>query len=72
VGCLQPCNNPECLYLHDLGNDDDSFTKEEMVAKEEAAHGKHALFMEATHPGQLEHEVGCEHERRPSSFTAPQ
>jgi CCR4-NOT transcription complex subunit 4 len=23
----QPCNNPECLYLHDLGNDDDSFTK---------------------------------------------
>jgi hypothetical protein len=27
-----------------------------MVAKEEAAHGKHALFMEATHPGQLDHE----------------
>ncbi|CAK4205678.1 unnamed protein product [Aphanomyces euteiches] len=24
------CNNPECLYLHELGETDDSFTKEEM------------------------------------------
>ncbi|ABO98678.1 predicted protein, partial [Ostreococcus lucimarinus CCE9901] len=26
----QPCNNPDCLYLHDIGRDNDSFTKEEM------------------------------------------
>ncbi|KDO30128.1 hypothetical protein SPRG_05320 [Saprolegnia parasitica CBS 223.65] len=25
------CNNPECLYLHELGETDDSFTKEEMA-----------------------------------------
>ncbi len=24
------CNNPECVYLHDLGDDDDRFTKEEI------------------------------------------
>lgn len=24
------CNNPDCLYLHELGEQDDSFTKEEM------------------------------------------
>jgi CCR4-NOT transcription complex subunit 4 len=25
-----PCNNPECVYLHDLGEDEDRFTKEEI------------------------------------------
>ena len=25
-----PCSNPECVYLHDLGEDDDRFTKEEI------------------------------------------
>ncbi|OQR83911.1 hypothetical protein ACHHYP_14157 [Achlya hypogyna] len=25
------CNNPDCLYLHELGETDDSFTKEEMA-----------------------------------------
>ncbi len=24
------CSNPECVYLHDLGDDDDRFTKEEI------------------------------------------
>jgi CCR4-NOT transcription complex subunit 4 len=24
------CNNPECVYLHDLGEEDDRFTKEEI------------------------------------------
>ncbi|KAK3280763.1 hypothetical protein CYMTET_11414 [Cymbomonas tetramitiformis] len=43
----QPCNNPDCLYLHDLGDDGDSFTKEEMVAR------KHQQFHEATHPGEF-------------------
>jgi hypothetical protein len=27
-----PCNNPECVYLHDLGEDEDRFTKEEIQA----------------------------------------
>jgi len=25
-----PCTNPECVYLHELGEDDDRFTKEEI------------------------------------------
>ena len=25
-----PCSNPECVYLHELGDDDDRFTKEEI------------------------------------------
>lgn len=25
-----PCTNPECVYLHELGDDDDRFTKEEI------------------------------------------
>jgi hypothetical protein len=25
-----PCSNPDCLYLHELGDDDDSFTKEQV------------------------------------------
>jgi CCR4-NOT transcription complex subunit 4 len=29
-----PCNNPECVYLHDLGDDDDRFTKEEIQVSE--------------------------------------
>jgi CCR4-NOT transcription complex subunit 4 len=27
-----PCNNPDCLYLHDIGTQEDSLTKEEMVS----------------------------------------
>ena len=27
-----PCNNPECVYLHELGDEDDRFTKEEIQA----------------------------------------
>ena len=41
----QPCNNPDCLYLHDIGHDNDSFTKEEMLAHYGT---KHQSFQEAT------------------------
>ena len=27
-----PCNNPDCVYLHELGEDEDRFTKEEIQA----------------------------------------
>jgi CCR4-NOT transcription complex subunit 4 len=27
-----PCTNPECVYLHELGDDEDRFTKEEIQA----------------------------------------
>ena len=40
-----PCNNPDCLYLHDIGEDNDSFTKEEMLAHYGT---KHQSFQEAT------------------------
>lgn len=26
-----PCNNPDCMYLHELGDENDSFTKEEIA-----------------------------------------
>ena len=29
----QTCGNPECMYLHDIGEAKDSFTKEEMLAR---------------------------------------
>jgi CCR4-NOT transcription complex subunit 4 len=28
-----PCTNPECVYLHELGDDDDRFTKEEIQVR---------------------------------------
>jgi CCR4-NOT transcription complex subunit 4 len=34
-----PCNNPECVYLHDLGDDDDRFTKEEIQVSNEHVWG---------------------------------
>lgn len=39
----QKCTNPDCLYLHALGSDSDSFTKEEMQSS--------SFFQEQTHPG---------------------
>ncbi|XP_077214478.1 uncharacterized protein LOC143849357 [Tasmannia lanceolata] len=27
-----PCNNPDCLYLHDIGAQEDSFTKDEILS----------------------------------------
>ncbi|KAL1558601.1 RING-type E3 ubiquitin transferase [Salvia divinorum] len=28
-----PCTNPDCLYLHDIGSQDDSFTKDEVISE---------------------------------------
>ncbi|KAG6415435.1 hypothetical protein SASPL_122846 [Salvia splendens] len=28
-----PCSNPDCLYLHDIGSQDDSFTKDEVISE---------------------------------------
>ncbi|TMW63024.1 hypothetical protein Poli38472_005642 [Pythium oligandrum] len=39
------CNNPDCLYLHELGDQDDSFTKEEMQT---ALHSGKAAFRDLT------------------------
>ncbi|XP_002971278.2 CCR4-NOT transcription complex subunit 4 isoform X1 [Selaginella moellendorffii] len=41
-----PCNNPDCLYLHDEGPDEDSYTKEEMIAK----YGNKIQFNDLTRP----------------------
>ncbi|XAR60498.1 hypothetical protein NMG60_11033906 [Bertholletia excelsa] len=27
-----PCSNPECLYLHEIGSQEDSFTKDEIIS----------------------------------------
>ena len=29
---FQPCTNPDCLYLHEIGSQEDSFPKDEMVS----------------------------------------
>lgn len=29
---LQPCTNPDCLYLHEIGSQEDSFTKDEIIS----------------------------------------
>lgn len=29
---MQTCNNPDCLYLHDVGCQEDSFTKDEVIS----------------------------------------
>ncbi|TYZ59862.1 hypothetical protein PybrP1_005804 [[Pythium] brassicae (nom. inval.)] len=39
------CNNSDCLYLHELGDQDDSFTKEEMQS---ALHSGKAAFRESS------------------------
>lgn len=28
----QPCSNPDCLYLHEIGSQEDSFTKDEIIS----------------------------------------
>lgn len=46
-----PCNNPECVYLHDLGDDDDRFTKEEIQVRHLSAlvYGSKLLFIYLNH-----------------------
>lgn len=29
---VQPCGNPDCLYLHDAGTQEDTFTKDEAIS----------------------------------------
>eukprot|EP00002_Diphylleia_rotans_P000854 TRINITY_DN10456_c0_g1_i2.p1 TRINITY_DN10456_c0_g1~~TRINITY_DN10456_c0_g1_i2.p1 ORF type:complete len:887 (+),score=152.11 TRINITY_DN10456_c0_g1_i2:141-2801(+) len=41
----QPCTNPECMYLHEIGLDEDSFTKEDMTS----IGTKSKAFHEMTH-----------------------
>ena len=40
----QKCNNPDCLYLHQLAPKEDCFTKEEMSQRQQE-------FYQLTHPG---------------------
>eukprot|EP00762_Andalucia_godoyi_P006083 ANDGO_00369.mRNA.1 General negative regulator of transcription subunit 4 len=37
------CTNPECMYLHDLGDETDTFTKEDMILRK-------ASFQNSIHP----------------------
>jgi len=45
-----PCNNPDCMYLHEVGKESDSFTKEEI------ANGKHNFYDEDTNEPELTEE----------------
>lgn len=29
---VQPCSNADCMYLHDFGSQEDSFSKDELVS----------------------------------------
>ena len=48
------CNNPECLYLHELGETDDSFTKEEMATGTSYARQTHRI----AYPGPVDFVAG--------------
>ncbi|CEG45302.1 rna recognition motif-containing protein [Plasmopara halstedii] len=64
------CNNPECLYLHELGDDDDSFTKEEMQT---ALHSGKAAFRDLSMAnGQIQEREGTRFPppHRPSRSTS--
>jgi CCR4-NOT transcription complex subunit 4 len=37
------CSNPECMYLHELGDEQDTFTKEDMILRK-------AAFQNSIHP----------------------
>lgn len=56
------CNNPDCLYLHELGDEDDSFTKEEMQT---ALHSGKAAFRDMSVAN------GLSEEREGSTFPPP-
>ncbi|ETO74802.1 hypothetical protein F444_09552 [Phytophthora nicotianae P1976] len=49
------CNNPDCLYLHELGDEDDSFTKEEMQS---ALHSGKAFRDMSMANGQIQEREG--------------
>ncbi|CAI5713833.1 unnamed protein product [Peronospora destructor] len=52
------CNNPDCLYLHELGDEEDSFTKEEMQA---ALHSGKAAFRDKSMAnGEAENQAGSQ------------
>ncbi|CAI8592508.1 unnamed protein product [Vicia faba] len=36
-----PCNNPDCVYLHEIGSQEDSFTKDEIVSAYTRSHVQH-------------------------------
>ncbi|KAK1945584.1 CCR4-NOT transcription complex subunit 4 [Phytophthora citrophthora] len=66
------CNNPDCLYLHELGDEDDSFTKEEMQS---ALHSGKAAFRDMSMAnGQILEREGSEfpppHRPSPPTRTA--
>lgn len=66
------CNNPDCLYLHELGDEDDSFTKEEMQS---ALHSGKAAFRDMSMAnGQIQEREGSEfpppHRPNPPTRTA--
>ncbi|XP_063229601.1 uncharacterized protein LOC134534877 isoform X3 [Bacillus rossius redtenbacheri] len=53
----QPCPKPDCMYLHDLGDSEASFTKEEMQQ------GKHQEYEKKLHDQLLN---ACNKERKPT------
>ncbi|XP_058753570.1 uncharacterized protein LOC131626752 isoform X1 [Vicia villosa] len=36
-----PCSNPDCVYLHEIGSQEDSFTKDEIVSAYTRSHVQH-------------------------------
>jgi CCR4-NOT transcription complex subunit 4 len=45
-----PCNNSDCLYLHDLAEADDSFSKEDMMATANGLASGRSTFFDMVHP----------------------
>lgn len=47
-----PCTNPDCMYLHELGDEAVSFTKEEMAVGYDtrARHTTHTIYLSTMDP----------------------
>ena len=62
----QVCNKVDCMYLHDLGEERASFTKEDM------AMGKHQEYEQELHDDMFRREQGGEVERYKTVFSCDQ
>lgn len=55
---FQPCTNPDCLYLHEVGSQEDSFTKDEIISAYTRC-GNHFAFKIAVVLLVLDFSKGC-------------
>ncbi len=65
------CTNPDCMYLHELGEEEDRFTKEDMALGKHHAYLHHEMHQTSAQPQrfQLSWAQSGKEVNIPSSFT---